>query len=77
MKLAELVSILDRYGFALKGYQRFKRGDRLTIQLPSGTIIQLDLRVPLERADKFVLMRWILGRDLYKKFLEEEGFKWM
>jgi hypothetical protein len=26
--------------------------------------------------NSLVLMRWILGRDLYKKFLEEEGYKW-
>jgi hypothetical protein len=46
------------------------------VECPEGIFLKLSLRKPVDRMNSLVLMRWILGRDLYRKFLEEGGFQW-
>jgi hypothetical protein len=72
MKTEELQQILARYGFKLVRCERKK----IVVECPEGIFLKLSLCKPVDRMNSLVLMRWILGRDLYKKFLEEGWFQW-
>jgi hypothetical protein len=72
LNVEELRRILERFNFKLVYCDQKK----IRLLRPEGITMTLWLKIPLERWDKFSLMRWILDREEYRRFIEEEGYRW-
>jgi hypothetical protein len=72
LNVEELRRILEHYGYSLLKCDQKK----IKLLRPEGITMTIWLRIPLERWNKFSLMRWILDRDEYRRFIEEEGYRW-
>lgn len=63
MRLGELKPILEKYGYRLLDYRRFKNGDRLRIITSENIVLTLTLRRHLEEVPTRSLLKWILTKE--------------
>ncbi|MEM4977197.1 MAG: hypothetical protein QXT64_07735 [Desulfurococcaceae archaeon] len=63
MRLEELKSVLEKYGYRLLDYTRFKNSDRLKIMTSENIVLTLSLKKHLEEVPTRSLLSWILTKE--------------
>lgn len=75
MRLEELKSVLEKYGYRLLDYRRFKNSDRLRIITSENIVLTLSLKKHLEEVPTRSLLKWILTDEEFRREFEANPWR--